>query len=609
MKGSFLEVGTLVFLLMSYFCSARLQRFDPEKEVNISKCWAPGKFNKPAVIPAPVFRVDENNLSFEGCGQWKYSSDAGKNIPPWSITLKVMYSNAYCRGVVVSDRTIISFDYSYAVYEKMNDGEIVSLHKGACANKKDKNECFWDQALLQRKVLSVKKVETNLFAEKYSLPLFVWTVEKLELSDILRPVCLWNGDNQNDQSLIYYANNLFEENLKRVELLALEECLPDKTALGKCGLYRQAICLSGFSRLAYMVQLLVKSNERFYLRGMFANFLTQGSNIVAIDLLPKTVEIVEASSGLTVMRPVPQPKTKIDFGDGQSFVNCGQSVPQRRKREKIGAVAGFILFGEPVKKTSENPWHATLSLRLDEDFFVKHFCGATLISRRVLITAAHCLFIENKLMQPEKLEVVLGLLEFSKSNENSRQAVMASNLMVHPGYNASSEKFIDDIALILVAENQIQINNNVRPICLWNDDYQLNKITNTTGKVVGWGLTANHTQPEILQQANLKVATYEECYKSRRSFMSTHLRPGQNFCAGFPHNQTNACRGDSGGGFIILKNDRRFLRGIVSFGRIRTVTLPENKKLITCDPSAYSIYTDTTNYIQWIVDLTPDINV
>lgn len=59
-----------------------------------------------------------------------------------------------------------------------------------------------------------------------------------------------------------------------------------------------------------------------------------------------------------------------------------------------------------------------------------------------------------------------------------------------------------------------------------------------------------------------------------------------------------ACTGDSGGGLIIKKDSKWFLRGIVSFGISKRNELDE----AVCDEKYPSLYADLANSVDWIMD-------
>lgn len=58
---------------------------------------------------------------------------------------------------------------------------------------------------------------------------------------------------------------------------------------------------------------------------------------------------------------------------------------------------------------------------------------------------------------------------------------------------------------------------------------------------------------------------------------------------------TGPCLGDSGGGLYIVRDGRWYLRGIISVS-------VGNSRLQTCDVDTYSVYADTSQYLDWIVE-------
>lgn len=65
------------------------------------------------------------------------------------------------------------------------------------------------------------------------------------------------------------------------------------------------------------------------------------------------------------------------------------------------------------------------------------------------------------------------------------------------------------------------------------------------------------------------------------------------FFSGF-RNGSGPCNGDSGGGFMLQKNDRWTLRGIVS-----TSLLDQETR--TCDLTNYVVFTDTSKFLDWLL--------
>ncbi|CAB3388229.1 Hypothetical predicted protein, partial [Cloeon dipterum] len=144
-----------------------------------------------------------------------------------------------------------------------------------------------------------------------------------------------------------------------------------------------------------------------------------------------------------------------------------------------------------------------------------------------------------------------------------------------------------DLALVLVGENPINVTDSVRPICLWNDDYDFEKIANSNGKVVGRALTDGQNA-RYLQKIDLRVAPYVECFASNRAFFAEYMYPTENFCA-----TDNGLSIKEGGTGLVFYNStlrRYFLRGVL----IERITSSNRST------GSYSLFTDTTNYMTWI---------
>ncbi|XP_059470857.1 uncharacterized protein LOC132193919 [Neocloeon triangulifer] len=511
-----------------------------DKELNFTECWNYGK-NK-SVFEAPVFSLAEDNLSFDGCGTWN-RSDGNNKTTPWTVFL-VDPEGSYQESVLLSDQTIIS----EAGFNKRKDSKIFG---GACVNQTDTATCFEGRGLLSQKVLEVTKVEGK-HGRFFTTTVLIWRIEKVQFSPTLQPVCLWNGDNQNDEHEIFY-DNLFAPEAKCYSYRTIQE--------RECDLYGNSICTG---REGNQLEYLYNERDgRFFLRAIWYFSEHNGKRFVLVltDLLPFMSQIVAATVDLAWVPKTPESKTKTNF---QSFPGCGFATGPA------------------------SPWHATLTLQTDP----KYFWAATFISKRALVTAAHLLIgKDGKPLKANDVVVKLG-------TQNSSQ-LQVSKIVLHPGYNVSRGDLRDDVAIVILS-TEVQLSDEVRPICLWNDVYQLDKIVNRTGSV--W----SSSKPEVLQETRVQVVSHQECFNNDRSFFSTHLRPTENFCVGFPTNQSGVCVGEGGEGFSLYDeiSKRNFLRGVAIL-----VNDSEGSKgdVRGCNPKRYTLVADVTNYIAWIVDNTPDI--
>ncbi|XP_059488785.1 transmembrane protease serine 11C-like [Neocloeon triangulifer] len=558
-----------ILAICSYRSSAQQMRVEKFVKIKMKYCWNYEK--RTSIFETPVFSYAGNdNLSFNNCGRWEQTK-AGSN-PPWDVFLVAVIDERLRKlyGALVSDQTIISDGSTWDAghFKAIERKEQVKIYGGECRERSDGNSCFIKRGLTNLKMLDVKEVELK-HGEFYSKSLLVIRIERVEFKPSLQPICLWNRGNQDDTSQNFYSQDIWNYKLKKVDFLPEQRCFysgpGSEIQKQYCDAYSNSICTSR-SWVDEKIFLYIERLDRFYLRA-FNPFLSGASTEPWVDLLPFTNQIVSASADLAAMPKIPDLKRKIDFGQRQSFPGCGQKS------------------GE-----NSNPWHAIIS-RIDP--IHEGFCGATLISEKTLVTAANCLYDQRGTeMEASNLKITLGLHSSSKNHEDSQQNIMVSSIIVHPEFNFNKSDLKSDIALIIL-QNKAQLIEQVVPICLWNDEYDLSKIVDTTGTVVGW------VRNDSLQEVQIQPIYYQQCYESNRPFFSKYLHPRENFCAGFPHNKTGACIGENGSGFVIEKDNRFFLRGTKS---VPVDVGGEEEEVKTCNPQHFALFTDVTNFLKWIVD-------
>ncbi|XP_065344608.1 chymotrypsinogen A-like [Cloeon dipterum] len=428
------------------------------------------------------------------------------------------------------------------------------------------------------------------------------------MPSVITPICLFNRDNAMDLQLQRESPAYFKWSTllnmyhpRPTDVTGQSNCSTGLSSdefryLKKYDLPIQDILCVEESKKGY--EFLINSYKgRYFFRG-FKHF-----ERVYIDILPYIDEITMHAKDIFALRSIPRTKQPRGFTapNKLSFRNCGRKpTSRRRKRENDDSSEVLpptsLIFGGHMAQRGGHPWHVSI-----ENEVTGGACGGTLISPRVILTAAHCIYGSKA----EDFRVAVGMYDKRQRKGPGVIRRKLSSLIVHPKYDP--EEFISDVGL-LILKKKINSSDHVRPICLWNvdSDPNLERVAGTEAMVVGFGLADNYTLPNKLQEARLPIRTHRECFLSKRKFFGKYLRPGDNFCAGYT-NGTTTCNGDSGGSLSVEKNGRWFIRGIVSFGMSKKVMF-EGEERSLCHPNQYSLFADVASYVDWIVENTPDIS-
>lgn len=201
---------------------------------------------------------------------------------------------------------------------------------------------------------------------------------------------------------------------------------------------------------------------------------------------------------------------------------------------------------------------------------IGHFCAATIIHERWLITAAHCVYDKlGQLRHPQEISVRVGILN---RLDPSEQEVLIERILPHPEYKVNhADNDIGERTLIyrimmkcrtynipfsignlqrlalLELSEPLQFNAFVQAACLPGFDPDgLMTYADTYATVAGWGITQDNIQidsrPEFLRKAEVKVWSNDDCEQSyrRNSQSQMYIIPGQ-LCAGYSEGKIDAC--------------------------------------------------------------------
>ncbi|XP_075044287.1 prothrombin [Mixophyes fleayi] len=285
------------------------------------------------------------------------------------------------------------------------------------------------------------------------------------------------------------------------------------------------------------------------------------------------------------------------FGLGESVCGFRPLFEQKKVEDKTehelleSYIQGRVVNGEEAQQGSA-PWQVMLFKKSPQELL----CGASLISDRWVLTAAHCIFYPpwDKNFTVDDLLVRIGKHYRTKYERTTERILQLERIIVHSKYNWK-ENLDRDIALLQL-KKPLTFTNYIHPVCLPTMEIaQRLQLSGHKGRVTGWGnlkeawTTGGPPLPQVLQQINLPLVEQDTCKASTKIKVTENM-----FCAGYSPDEGmrgDACEGDSGGPFVMKdpSTNRWFQIGIVSWGE-------------GCDRDGkYGFYANVRRLRKWIV--------
>ncbi|MCC6314001.1 MAG: serine protease [Thermomicrobiales bacterium] len=196
----------------------------------------------------------------------------------------------------------------------------------------------------------------------------------------------------------------------------------------------------------------------------------------------------------------------------------------------------------------------------------RRWCGGSVIARRYVLTAAHCVVD----YRPSSLRVAVDRTRY-KSNRGVTVGV--KRIRIHPNYNPMQSSQYD--VAVLRLDGKARRSRNIRVVGVNDTRFEQ---TGQPVRVAGWGgvraqdplsLVPPQVYPNAMREVGVLAVDNAQCVSDYASIGSQYpsllVYPETMLCASAP--RADSCQGDSGGPlFAVTPNGSYVQVGIVSFG-------------------------------------------
>ncbi|XP_076696983.2 serine protease 41-like [Callospermophilus lateralis] len=238
-----------------------------------------------------------------------------------------------------------------------------------------------------------------------------------------------------------------------------------------------------------------------------------------------------------------------------------------------------LIVGGVESSRGRWPWQALVRVRNVKT------CGGSLLSRRWVLSAAHCF---RRFSRASRWIVQLGELTLHQSFWSlraHRNRYRVKDIIVNP---QARGKF-HDIALLRLASS-VTYSKYIQPICVLSSTFMF--LHRSDCWVTGWGVIHENMvplpPPYRLREVQVTILNNSRC---RELFELPFQRSSISFdmlCAGAENGSRDTCHGDSGGPLVCDLEGLWYQIGIVSWG-------------VGCGrPNRPGVYTNVSLHFDWI---------
>nr|CAH7761024.1 unnamed protein product [Callosobruchus chinensis] len=236
-----------------------------------------------------------------------------------------------------------------------------------------------------------------------------------------------------------------------------------------------------------------------------------------------------------------------------------------------------VVKGGAARK-GDYPWQAAIRAKYRDK--TAHWCGAVILGRKWVLTAAHCL------QGYPKGSYIIAAGDYNiDEEEGTEQLRYIEEYFIHEQYRKGGHKMNNDIALVKLKGGGFEFTDDVQAICLPDTDVDYESDLNCTISGYGSVKSGVAAYSHKMMAAWIPILSKKVC--NMPHIYDSALTDGM-ICAGSLDGGVDSCDGDSGGPLACLDQGFFTLYGITSWGhRCGFANKP-------------GVYVKVANYRQWI---------
>ncbi|CAG9817204.1 unnamed protein product [Phaedon cochleariae] len=261
--------------------------------------------------------------------------------------------------------------------------------------------------------------------------------------------------------------------------------------------------------------------------------------------------------------------------------------------KKIDTNLTPLIFNGVDTTELEYPWIVAIFIKNNGQFI--NNCGGTLISTRMVLTAAHC--VTNSYAQAfneSEIQVAAGKYynKYGDARDKHVQYLEISGIIVHEEFRGTTRHYQYDIALI-ITRSLFKLGPAVQPVCIDNIN-GIHLHAGNSGEIAAWGITENNTVADHLRTLIIPYKDQTTCANELPYDWADRYNFDDKICGGFLGKNKSVCRGDSGSGLVFRNPDdnRYYVHGLVS--------IAPAVQYASCNSQNNALFTKVSKYYQWL---------